>query len=420
MPISTVKDLCSYLERIEDDFSLFERTIDGVSCWQIIRMDVYYTLAQKLNILEKPHAQNFANRSYTNLFNGLLKYNPFFASKPVHTVILEHKRSISNNGRIVDIYTEDILDESKSKGVTALDRPFNNNYSKPINSYRYHCEAIDLLYYLAKLFLPKTECISFADVSKRISNDTGIEVNLDNLARESFRRFKYKKLAYKYLLKHLSPKELYLTVSYYNLDIISAAQDLGILVKEIQHGTFSDYHMGYHFKSNRNLILPDEFYCWSDSWKIMSVLPISADQIKVRPFKFLEDKINKFKNTKKEKAITIISQGALSKQLANLMLRELDRFSAYHIYYKLHPGEFDSWKDNPALVEISNRPNVSICLNENIHHLLAISEIQIGTFSTAIFEGELLGCQTILCDLPGIEYMEQFIQSGRAKEILKP
>ena len=46
----------------------------------------------------------------------------------------------------------------------------------------------------------------------------------------------------------------------------------------------------------------------------------------------------------------------------------------------------------------------------DFYKLLAKSEYQAGVFSTALYEGVEFGCKTILFDLPGVEYMDKFIE----------
>ena len=43
------------------------------------------------------------------------------------------------------------------------------------------------------------------------------------------------------------------------------------------------------------------------------------------------------------------------------------------------------------------------------------SKIQIGVFSTALYEGVGLCCNTFLYNLNGLEYMKDLIDSGHAK-----
>ena len=46
---------------------------------------------------------------------------------------------------------------------------------------------------------------------------------------------------------------------------------------------------------------------------------------------------------------------------------------------------------------------------------MSISKIQIGVFSTAIYEGLGLSCNTFLYNLNGVEYMQALIDSEYAK-----
>ena len=51
---------------------------------------------------------------------------------------------------------------------------------------------------------------------------------------------------------------------------------------------------------------------------------------------------------------------------------------------------------------------------------LAESEVQIGVFSTGLFEGMLLGCRTIVADLSGSEAMETVVRRGDAMVVGSP
>jgi hypothetical protein len=50
-----------------------------------------------------------------------------------------------------------------------------------------------------------------------------------------------------------------------------------------------------------------------------------------------------------------------------------------------------------------------------LYQLFAESKVQVGVYSTAIYEGIGFGLQTILIRLPGIEYMDELIKSGIVK-----
>jgi len=79
--------------------------------------------------------------------------------------------------------------------------------------------------------------------------------------------------------------------------------------------------------------------------------------------------------------------------------------------YKLHPGEFSRWKSYKSLQKLNEFKNVLIIKDEiPLYELLAMSVLQIGVYSTALYEGVEFGCKTILLDVNGIENMDRFIQ----------
>ena len=79
----------------------------------------------------------------------------------------------------------------------------------------------------------------------------------------------------------------------------------------------------------------------------------------------------------------------------------------------MHPEEFENWTSCKQLKELGDKPNVTIVKNENLLKLLMQSKILIGVYSTSVYEGLALGCKVFILDLPGYEYMEDLISSGR-------
>ena len=87
------------------------------------------------------------------------------------------------------------------------------------------------------------------------------------------------------------------------------------------------------------------------------------------------------------------------------------------VSYKFHPGEYGRWKkDYPWLVSA----NVRVVDNDSVplYKLLAQSKMLIGVYSTVVYEGLGMGLRTILLNLPGIEYMEELVES-KAVSVVK-
>ena len=85
----------------------------------------------------------------------------------------------------------------------------------------------------------------------------------------------------------------------------------------------------------------------------------------------------------------------------------------YNIIYKLHPGEYDTWKQNyPELVNDLDNFKVIDNSETPLYQLFAQSNYQVGAFSTAIYEGLMFNCKTFILDVPGVEYLSDLIKKG--------
>ena len=202
--------------------------------------------------------------------------------------------------------------------------------------------------------------------------------------------------------------------------MLSRYNDVEVI--ELQHGTFSKYHLGYSFPNRKEPLeyFPDKFYVWNDFWRKIIKLPIDEKDVVVDSFRYMQkmrvrlcEKISKNNNQ-----LVVLSQGVIGGLIAEKLLDNLDYFKNFDIKYKLHPGEFDRWKSYEALVKLNKFDNVKIIKDEiHLYELLAESCIQVGVFSTAIYEGVEFGCKTILLNLPGIEYMDRFVELNNIEKI---
>ena len=63
------------------------------------------------------------------------------------------------------------------------------------------------------------------------------------------------------------------------------------------------------------------------------------------------------------------------------------------------------------LIYLQERYNIKVVTNIDLYEYLAKSEYQAGVFSTSLYEGIEFNCKTILLDVPGVEYMDKFIEN---------
>ena len=208
------------------------------------------------------------------------------------------------------------------------------------------------------------------------------------------------------------PKAIYVIVSYGKAELIKVAKELNIPVIELQHGTFSKYHLGYSFPQHKNLdYFPDQFWVWNEYWQNLIKLPIAKENIKVFPFQYMEKLKLKYKLQKIKNQLVVLGQGGVTDNIAKKIINHLEYFNKFNIVLKLHPEEYGKSHLYQNLQKLRKLHKIDILEDVDLYQLLAESEYQAGVFSTALYEGVEFGCKTILFNLPGIEYMEKFIEN---------
>jgi hypothetical protein len=202
--------------------------------------------------------------------------------------------------------------------------------------------------------------------------------------------------------------------------MLKAARDEGVQSIELQHGTVSHYHLGYSFpvrpRSARLEYLPDLFYSWGALWNELMDLPLEPDRVVAHGFRHFERTRARYENVPKTPGcVLVLSQPVIGPQLADRLLEHADAFDGMQVVYKLHPREYGAYQQYASLSRLAERPNVRVATDVDIYELMARAEVQIGVFSTAIYEGLQFGCKTVLVDLPGVEHMSKLVETGKTE-----
>lgn len=430
----SVEKLCEMFWQLENEFDLLDKEIQGVKVWQYMRMQIYYTIAEKSSVFQTPHAQKQTIygrlKKLLTYTRGLIFYNPFLIfNQNIDEIVIDHPRHKYIDGQNIDIYSHYYLDDLRKREIDylVLDRPFLDQFHAKTNTEnRKFLDTLILMSALRAKFFPVRLNVDEINLIKKIgvALNRKFDINIDLLTifTVAISKFQSNYTMYHYLLSKLNPGKLVIVVSYAYGDAIKAAKDLGIETVEIQHGTFSRYHLGYSFPNMVGNLdyFPDKFMAWGDYWKNLDVIPLPDKNIVISGFTHFNDLRGKYKDfVQKQDQILVLSQGALGTQIADKILEQVESLASYSIMYKLHPGEYSRWKEYESLVELSKLPNIQIVKDEDIYKLFAESAFQIGVFSTALYEGLGFGCRTILLDLPGIEYMNDLIKENVVKVLQK-
>ena len=96
--------------------------------------------------------------------------------------------------------------------------------------------------------------------------------------------------------------------------LVAACKNLNISSVEIQHGTISPFHLGYHYPGYKNKIkyFPDYYISFGKFWQENTSLPIDSKNILIGGFPYISSQKSACKNIKRnEKQILFISQGTI-------------------------------------------------------------------------------------------------------------
>ena len=421
----TVKELCEFVWRLEERYNLLDFEIKGVKPWQAHRIEIYYILGKHFGVFEKYLGRGMSNleriKSSIRALKNSLFYHTMYNLKEVDCLVFSHPRSKMVDNVAIDIYSHYLIQELKKEGRAFLE------FEAPENDGRHTREYKPYKRYLDYLLLYKNLYARFCnlkldrkqnEIIEKIVSETGVREIKDILIQRTKKYIPTYRI-YKKILEKTKPKEIVVIVGYGRAELVKAAKELSIKVIELQHGTFSKYHLGYSYPNYKKELdyFPDEFKVWNDYWKNLIEFPEKC-VISVYPFQYLEQEKKRYTHvTKIENQMVVLGQGGITDRIAKKIVDNMDNFKNFTIIFKLHPEEYAKWDNYDNLKTLIEIANVKVVEQVDLYELLAQSEYQAGVFSTALYEGVEFGCRTILFDLPGIEYMEKFIKKYKAKII---
>ncbi len=410
----SVKDICEFIWQLEDKYNLLDWKIDNVCIWQVLRMQVYYSLTQKTGVFQNPHPS--ANKNFfqkiTKLSNNLISYlmkNPFLRKKDPSHLLIPHPRKI--NGK--DIYSEQLMKELKGD-VLIIDHN-ESTINSALTLDFYYTKAYIKAKMFSKLYtFQKHDLERIKKIEDEIKEVFKITFPLENIFKVQLLKFKNLYTTYINLLKKRDIKGVFIVVAYAKTHIIAAAKSLGIKVVELQHGTITRYHLGYSYPSRLKIhYSPDILLVFGKYWSDTTDLPLNTKPIIIGA-PYIESLSKKYNKEKEKNSIVFCSQGVIGERIFNFAYEVAEKLPKYTIYFNLHPSELLSDYKRLLLQKTKKLSNFKLVYKEpNIFELLAKSEYQAGVFSTTLFEGIALKTKIILIDLPGVEYMEPLCEKEK-------
>ena len=426
----SVRDICEAFFDLEEKYNLNYQKIQGCYAWKLIRMHLYYDITRKTQLFGAPQQKSLSLadkvKTFLPFFKNSLLHSPFNGKYNKDILIFDHPRKVIFNGEFCDIYSKFLVDFLKGNySFEVLEAPYLNHHYTQKQDYMRYTDAIQLGSYIHKKFnkveFSQDESELILKVQKELEDAFNVKLNISWMMKTHILNFQYDFKRYVDLFKKRNPKMIFVVVAYENHAIVAAAKHLGIEVIEIQHGTITDYHLGYSYPEKTRLngdipYFPDKILSFGDYWMNEDTSPIHMDNVIPIGFSYFEEQSKDFIGLDSvENQILFISQGVIGKYLSQLAFEFAKTQKDLKIIYKLHPGEYETWKENyPQLVEASAFNNFDVIDNSEIplYELLAKSNYQVGAFSTAIYEGLMFNCKTFILNVPGIEYLDDLIEGN--------
>lgn len=400
----------------ESKEKMFDKKIENVNFWGFIRWNIY------LEILDKSGFAKYDNSPWKSeplkkmeLFLNCTIRNPLLRLQKREVLFIQtHRKEKGDDGVYECIFTGEVAKEFDEKCYVA-NLPFRGKEEKVLDEK--NTIYLDYILCLGKIcgkingIINKryaSDCIFFAkELNEKIKSNLKVDLGEEYLikyVKNNFFYYRSIKKMLRHLLMRVSPSVIVEVCSYggVQLAINEIAKELDIKTIELQHGIINEKHIAYNYPNKKSYpFFPDELFLFSEYWKSTCRFPIEQNSLVVTGFPYIEKNIRKYEGGKKEGLnIIILSQPVDVNLFSSIILDCVERLNnlgvTYHMIYKLHPREYHVKSNTYDMIE--SYPQVTMIRDDkvNLYYYLASSDIQIGMYSTALYEGLAFGLATYL------------------------
>lgn len=419
--------------RFEVKNDLFNHEILGIKYWQFVRYNVISSIRSALfnlreNIIGFPTQLNKVNHKE--------RYKIFSRTKNVDLLIFNHPRRTLIGQVYVNMHSDYLAEKlAKKYRIHIVEEPFqteniNAKISHFENIYNEFVSYTDLIEErVARKIMRFQRSVSkeakqyqeeIQQLAKKIMSAFPL-TNYDTLFSILYHQTLYIKFAQKYyekLLLRAHPKAviLFYSPSHTKTLICAVARKLKIHTIDLQHGMMTDLEPLFYrvpYRAYNLDIYPDYIFSFGNN-SIRTTFMDRRIRNKIIPTGNVTlqkrfDELSKTFPQSDKKYILIISQQTISQPLTDFALKLSKHLPTnYHILYKLHP--FDNEQDFGVL---KNHRNITILTSKDkdVNYYQKISALQIGVYSTALYEGLLFNLPTfVITNMFGSSYTKGDLQ----------
>ncbi len=432
---SSVEKLCRSIWQIESEFNTLYRATGDFYPWPALRMAIYYRLAALSGVLEEVSWSPRLLRGKvlsailrSGRTAGEIRSGPWLGNRadPCDLFIISNNPDIDHRSFA---FAKPVAQEALDRGntVVMVSDYCDDDFSHHAGFSRLSFESLNrrmILGYAMNLprkwlvaRLSKEDREYWRGVERAISKwiIPGFAL-VPMIERQLFLRSTLGPI-YGACLDRFRPKEV-ATVCHYGQAKsiwIDEAHRRGILVSDIQHGTMSQFHLGYSFPgwapgSPPIPYFPNKIRSWGSFWSSHTPIPLQPEAIEVHGWDMMRHRIaasRKRQPSRKANRVLMVSQAVISNAFQKFCRAVANTNPGFEFVFKPHPSEdLHSIQRN-----LSGVDNLEVAQDNDLYTAMEGSAFIVGVFSTAVYEACALGCRPLLVNLPGIEYMRAMIDA---------
>lgn len=405
--------------RKEQEDKMFDKEIFGIRYWEYVRALISCEANSTVSGGSPMFAKNsFCLSKYLLNIKNIKKY--FLIENKYDILVVSQPRRVEENGKYKNNYVDFYIDYLKDRyKVIALEEPTwsslgvsNKPHDFPIYTDNIYFTDIHELLFIIRKFIYKifnkknyNKILNeYNNVQKIVNSWYDGEHKIIEFKKyfvESIIRLEIDRKYIKKILKKISPKivMLHFMPSLFKEMLINECNKQNIVTIEIQHGTITKVDPLVNKCFDVSKLNNDTKYIFSFGENQVNKYYLSIKNMKNVinvGFPFFENKLKQINTSSKnvdKKYILIISQSTIGDSMAEFAskLSDLLKNSKYKIVFKYHPNEMS--KDYKCL---KKNNIIEIKREKTIYDIQSQSILQVGSYSTALYEGFAMKVPTLV------------------------
>ncbi len=425
----TLKEINHFLLDLESDLNLFEKKTDGIYYWERVRHSIHKKVIKKVqgfysNTTSGEETEKFdrpkevSNQLAKGIKNAFVK-NPYVGPKSDIVFYGKGRRRQLNDRTWYDIHLDPIV-EYIDKEYTFIEP--TGGPPEAFSDNRRYLMFPRLVSNVAQKLgcryeLPEKDESLLREFEFTVENEFGVTVDAISKVERELSNRQLRLPLYQKVIEQIDPEVCFMTYGHsHHSTFIEACHDNSVTVVDVQYCAVDPNYWPYHYPGEQTRrVKPDYLFLWGEFWKEAAALPCDDDEIYVTGFPYFERQLKKYESVEKKNQLLFISNSKSGPHLSKFAARLAELDIEQEIVYKLHGGEFDTWRtDYPELAKSADQGKLTVLdeVEGSLHKLLAESQAQVGVSSTALYEGLGFNLPTYILNVPYSYEMKNVIETN--------